>query len=76
MDSGTLSNEAFNTYAQANFELVKLDQAANSAECEKLGITSIPSIVLLGSDGKEIVRIDGDPGPDKLKSQLEAAMQN
>ena len=76
MDSGTLSDEGFSTYANANFELVKLDQAANAAECEKLGITSVPAVVVLGSDGEEIARINGDPGPAELKVQLEAALLN
>ncbi len=61
MDSGTLSDESFSTYAKANFELVKIDEAENGVEFEKLGITSVPAVVVLGSDGKEIARITGDP---------------
>ena len=76
MDSGTPSDESFITYAKANFELVKIDEAENGAEFEKLGITSVPAVVVLGSDGKEIARISGDPGPAELKAQLEAALQN
>ena len=76
MDSGTLSDEGFSTYAKTNFELVKLDQAENGAEFEKLGITSVPAVVVLGSDGKEIARINGDPGPAELQAQLEAALRN
>ncbi len=59
MDSGTLSDESFSTYAKANFELVKIDEAENGVEFEKLGITSVPAVVVLGSDGKEIARITG-----------------
>jgi thioredoxin-like negative regulator of GroEL len=76
MDSGTLSNESFNTYAKAKFELVKLDQGENGADFEKLGITSIPTVVVLGSDGQEIARIDGDPGASELKARLEAALND
>jgi protein-disulfide isomerase len=76
MDSGTLSDKTFSSFASANFELVKIDKAANAAQFEKLGITSMPVLVVLGSDGDEIARIDGDPGPAELKSQLEAVLQN
>jgi protein-disulfide isomerase len=76
MDSGTLSDESLSTYAKANFELVKIDQSANGAEFEKLSITAMPAVVVLSSDGEEITRISGDPGPAKLKEQLEAALQN
>ena len=76
MDSGTLSDETFSAYAKTNFELVKIDQAANAAEFEKLGITSVPAVVAFGSDGEEIARINGDPGPAELKAQLDAALQN
>ena len=74
MDSGTLSDATFGAYAKANFELVKLDKAADAGEFEKLGITSLPAVVVLGSDGEEIARIKGDPGPAELQAQLEAAL--
>ena len=76
MDSGTLADVNFSTYAKDNFELVKIDEADNGAEFEKLGITSVPAVVVLGSDGNEIARIVGDPGPAELKAQLEAALQS
>ena len=76
MDSGTLSDESFSTFAKDNFELVKLDQGENAAEWEQLGITSMPVVVVLGSGGQEIARVTGDPGPAKLKAQLETVLQN
>ena len=76
MDSGTLSDESLSSYAKANFELVRIEQGENGAEFEKLNITAMPSVVVLSSDGKEITRISGDPGPAKLKEQLEAALLN
>lgn len=84
LNSEVLTQTTFVTYADKNYILVAVDVSANSplpkdrkernaALVQQFHINGFPTLVLAGSDGKEIGRQEGyDPsaGPDAVIAKL------
>lgn len=70
MDSGTLSNQPFSDFVKNRFELVRIEKEHAPDVFARLGVKEFPTVIVLGSDGKELSRIEGDPGPEELQKKL------
>ena len=70
MDSGTLSNPQFTAFVKDRFELVRIENEHAPDVFTRLGVKEFPTVIVLGPDGKELSRIEGDPGPEELQKKL------
>ena len=71
MDSGTLSDAKLGELVKQGFEPVRVVREERRADWDRLAVKSIPVMIVLGADGKEIARFEGDPGPQELRTLLE-----
>lgn len=70
LESETLVDEKVIQKLSQNYVAVKIDVDTNPELSSKYGVYSIPTIIIMNSNGDEIKRIEGYQSPDQLSSAL------
>lgn len=70
MDSGTLCNTQFSDFVKDRFELVRIEKEHAPDVFARLEVKEFPTVIVLSPDGKELARIEGDPGPEEMQKKL------
>ncbi|MDO8870946.1 MAG: thioredoxin family protein [Methanobacteriaceae archaeon] len=70
LESETLVNEKVTQKLSQNYVAVKIDVDTNPELSSKYGIYSIPTLIIMNSNGEEIKKIEGYKSPDQLLSAL------
>lgn len=70
LESETLVNEKVTQKLSQNYVAVKIDVDTNPELSSKYGIYSIPTLIIMNSNGEEIKKIEGYQSPDQLLRAL------
>ncbi len=70
LESETLVDEKVIQKLSQNYVAVKIDVDTNPELSSKYGVYSIPTVIIMNSNGDEIKRIEGYQSPDQLSSAL------
>lgn len=70
LESETLVDEKVIQKLSQNYVAVKIDVDTNPELSSKYGVYSIPTVIIMNSNGDEIKRIEGYQSPDQLSNEL------